>query len=523
MRVPATLPSVIPEPEDPAAPLVTTDNERAATGVPGLDAILMGGLPRNWVYLVLGEPGTGKTTLGLSFLLEGLRLGESVLYVTLAHSNDELVAIARSHGWSIDGVPVHEVSAGAVAGLIANEQTVLHPADVELPEMTEALFEVLARTRPNRVVFDAVEQLQLMTDSTLRYRRQVLSLKQALSEIPSTSLFLMDGPRSAGERDLEGLVHGVIELERHNRDFGGVARRLMVSKGRGMQYMDGFHAFRIRPGGLEVFPRVSSGTAAAVTHELGIAKSGLENLDTLLGGGLERGTACLVVGSTGTGKTTLTTQYVHAAASRGERAAVFLFDESVATYTQRSISLDLDVREFIESGHVTLDQFSTGELSPGEFAHRVREKVELGTSMIVIDSLTGYFNAMAQEGLLINQMHELLSYLGQRGVLTFLIMARGGLDEGGAIVPVDISYLADSTILLSHFNDEGHASLAIAVLKKRHGPHERAPRELIISGTGLAVGTPHEGRIDSHSTVSTDDDRTPGSLESGPVDDADHP
>ena len=502
---------------------MTTDDERAATGVPGLDYILKGGLPRNWVYLVMGEPGTGKTTLGLSFLLEGVRRGESVLYVTLAHSNDELVEIATSHGWSLEQVPVHEVSAGAINGPLANEQTVLHPADVELPEMTEALFEVLARLKPDRVVFDAVEQLRLMTDSPLRYRRQVLNLKQALSEVPSTSLFLMDGPRSASERDLEGLVHGAIELERHNRDFGGVARRLLVSKGRGMQYLDGFHAFRIQQGGLEVFPRVSSDAADRATVELGIAKSGVENLDTLLGGGLERGTACLVVGSTGTGKTTLTTLYVHAAASRGERAAVFLFDESVATYTQRAISLDLDVRGFLESGHVSLEQFSTGELSPGEFAHRVREKVELGTSMIVIDSLTGYFNAMAQEGLLINQMHELLSYLGQRGVLTFLIMARGGLDEGGAIVPVDISYLADSTILLSHFNDQGRASLAMAVVKKRHGPHERTPRELIIAGGGVTVGDPLMGHSFIEGTTWKSTGRGSGPLESGPVDHDDRP
>ena len=465
---------------------------KAATGISGLDAVLGGGLPRNWIYLVQGTPGTGKTTLGLQFLLEGLRVGERVLYITLSHTERELNEIAESHGWSLDKMPIHEFSAGEAVAYITSEQTVFHTADVELKETTDAILEAVTRTGPARLVFDPIEQIRLLTDSPLRYRSQLLTFKQALSDLECTTLFLTGEPEAQSDRQLGTLAHGALVLEQRAPDYGDVRRRLKVDKGRGMRYRGGYHSFRIRTGGLEVFPRLE--TPASTSGGAGqrtVVKSGVGELDNLLGGGLEGGTACLLVGPTGTGKSTLATLYAHTAAARGERAAVFLFDERPETFHARSQGMGLDLKPQLEAGTVRLQQVDAGELSPGEFAHTVREAVgEGGAKVVVIDSLTGYLNAMPQETLLVAQLHELLTYLSWKGVLTLLIMAERGVLGSGDLEPLDVSYLADTVLLLRHFEAEGRLRLAVSVIKKRYGPHETTIRELRITPAGIQVGDP---------------------------------
>jgi circadian clock protein KaiC len=471
---------------DPSSPA------SSSTGIPGLDTILNGGLPSHWIYLIEGAPGTGKTTLGLQFLLEGVKAGERVLYITLSHTKRELNEIARSHGWSLDGVPVHEFSAGEAAGYLALEQTVFHTADVELKETTDAILEAIDRAKPERLVFDPVDQICLLSDSPLRYRKQILTLKQALGEIACTSLFVMGEPSGEGDQQLQTLVHGGLKLEQQAPDYGDVRRRLKVVKGRGMRYHGGYHSFRIVTGGLEVFPRLDTPTTEQDKRSdfRGI-KSGVDELDNLLGGGLEEGAACLLIGPTGTGKSSLATLYVHTAALRGERSAVFLFDERTGTFHRRSESLGMGVQPHVEAGLVSLQQVNTGELSPGEFTHTVRQAVDQdGAKIVVIDSLTGYLSAMPQETLLIAQLHELLIYLSRQGVLTFLIMAERGVLGSGELEPVDVSYLADAAVLLRHFETEGRLRRAISVVKKRYGAHESTIRELRTTASGVEVGEP---------------------------------
>lgn len=438
----------------------------------------------------MGAPGTGKTTFGLQFLLEGVRLGERVLYVTLSHTERELGEIARSHGWSLAGMPLYEFSAGEAANRLASDQTVLHTAELELGESIDTILAVVNKARPQRLVFDPIEQIRRMADSPLRYRRQLLILKQALTGLPCTSLFLSESSPQE-ESELANLVHGIVALERWAPAYGSVRRQLEVVKGRGMRYVDGYHSFRIRTGGLTVYPRIGNSETSDKDAKWTPVGSGVEELDALLGGGLQEGTACLIVGPTGTGKTSITTLYAYEAAQRGESSAVFLFDERPETYLRRAKGLGMDIRPHIDAGVMRLQQVNTGEQSPGEFAHTVREAVERdGVKIIVIDSLTGYLNAMPQETLLINQMHELLSYLGQRGVLTLLVIAQSGVLGEGKIVPLDVSYLADTVLVLRHFEVGGHIRRAISVIKKRYGAHEATIRELRITSTGIHVGEP---------------------------------
>ena len=471
---------------DPASPAT------AATAISGLDAILNGGFPRHWMYLVQGAPGTGKTTLGLQFLLEGLRKRERVLYITLSHTERELREIAYSHGWSLEQMPIHEFSAGEAVAYLAAEQTVFHTADVELKETTDAILDVINRVKPERLVFDPIDQIRLLTDSSLRYRKQLLTLKQALTDMECTTLFLTSELSGDGGQQLQPLVHGSVKLEQHAPDYGDVRRRLKVNKGRGMRYHGGYHSFRIHTGGLEVYPRLEAHDVRNHEHPgRTFIKSGVDELDALFGGGLEAGTACLVIGPTGTGKSSLATLYTHAAALRGERSAVFLFDERPETFHRRSRGMGTDVQPHVESGLMSVQQVNTGELSPGEFAHTVRQAVDYDeVKVVVIDSLTGYLNAMPQETLLIPQLHELLTYLSQEGVLTFLIMAERGLLGSGELEPVDISYLADAVLLLRHFEAEGRLRRAISVVKKRYGAHESTIRELRMTGSGVQVGEP---------------------------------
>lgn len=467
---------------------------RASTGIVGLDTILHGGFPPHWIYLVQGVPGTGKTTLGLQFLLEGLRSGERVLYITLSHTERELQEIAGSHGWSLENLPLHEISAGEAANRLVSDQTVFHSADVELGEMIDGILENVARVKPERLVFDPIEQIRLLTDSPLRYRKQLLKLKQALTDINCTALFLTNDTLGDAGQDLESMVHGIVALERKSPAYGSVRRQLEIVKGRGMRYHEGHHTFRIRTGGLEVYPRLETTTTKRQAGWTAL-KSGVKELDTLLGGGLEEGTACLVVGPTGTGKTSIATLYAHAAAARGERAAIFLFDERPETFYRRAMGLGMNVEKYVAAGLIQVQPVNTGELSPGEFVHDVRQVVEgdgkrKGVKVVIIDSLTGYLNAMPDETLLIPQMHDLLTYLSQRGVLTLLLMAQSGVMGSGDISPLDISYLADAVLVLRHFEAEGRIRRAISVIKKRHGEHEQTIRELRITSAGVQIGEP---------------------------------
>ncbi len=461
----------------------------AATGIAGLDDILRGGLPRRRIYLVQGEPGTGKTTLGLQFLLEGVRLGEPGLYVTLSETEEELRAVAVSHGWDISGIPLHQLASLEDMLEVQAQNTLFHPAEVELHETTSRVLDLVERTKPVRIVFDSLSELRLLAGESLRYRRQILALKQFFGGRSSTVLFLDDGTAERGDLQLHSIAHGVIILERKSPDFGASRRWLEVSKLRGVPFRSGRHDYSIVHGGLQVFPRL----VAAEHHEpfeRDVLPSGVADLDALLGGGVATGTSTLLLGPAGCGKSSLATQYVKAACERDIRTAVFSFDENVNTVFDRSAGIGIDLREAAESGKVSIRQVDPAEMSPGEFAHAVREAVEGdGAKVIVIDSLNGYLMSMPNEQHLVVQMHELLSYLAQRGVTTILVVAQHGL-VGVPLSPVDVTYLADTVVLFRFFEAGGRVRKAISVVKKRIGTHEDSIREFQLGPQGLRVGPP---------------------------------
>ena len=457
-----------------------------------MDDILEGGLPGDELCLLQGDAGTGKTTVALQFLLEGVRVGERVLYVTLSQTEAGLRRIARSHGLSLAGVEIHELSAADFAAQAAAEQTLFPTADVELGETVDAVIAAVTRLDPARVVFDSVAELRLLAGDPLRYQRQLLGLRQFFTDRRCSVLLLEDGSPGSGDQKLQGLLGGLIVLEQLAPEYGNVRRRLRVVKLRGTSYHGGYHNFKIRTGGVEVYPRITPDVTAEHNDWRTLA-SGVTELDALLGGGLEEGTTCLVLGPSGTGKTTLATLYAYAAARRGERTAVFLFDERPETFYRRSEGLGMDVRPLVTEGRMRVRQIDTGELSPGEFAQDVRRAVDdEGARVVLIDSLSGYFHAMPQEDQLVTQMHELLVYLSQRGVLSLLIVGQSGIVGTDIMAPVDVSYMADTVLLLRHFEAFGTLRKAVSVVKKRYGPHETAIRELRFAPGGVAVGEPIE-------------------------------
>lgn len=463
--------------------------EVAPTGVPGLDDVLAGGLTRNRVYLAMGDPGVGKTTLGLHFLLEGVRLGERVLYITLSETREEIEAVAESHGWSLDGVEIFEYAAGTRLS-DEDETTLFHPSEIELGEATQKMLGEVDRVKPQRVVIDSLSEVRLLAQNPLRYRRQILGLKQYFTGKNCTVLLLDDRNASGGDMQLLTLAHGVILLEQLSPLYGAERRRLRVSKLRGVKYRGGFHDFTIRTGGLAVFPRL---IAAEHRHDVKLEclSSGVPAIDALLGGGIDRGTSTLVLGPAGSGKSALATQYAIAAAERGENAAIFIFDESRATMIARGEGIGMKLREHVESGRISIQQIDPAEIPPGEFVQLVRDAVEQRQiRVLVIDSLNGYMNAMPEERFLTIQMHELLSYLGKQGVATLLVVAQHGVLGDRMMSPVDVSYLADCVILLRYFELAGEIRKAVSVVKKRSGAHEKAIRPLAISRDGLIVGPP---------------------------------
>jgi circadian clock protein KaiC len=459
-------------------------------GIDGLDDILGGGLTPNRLYLIEGDPGAGKTTLGLQILLEGARRGERGIYVSLSETKQELEAVAASHGWSLAGILVIELTPSEDTLAPDAENTMFHPSEFELGEATRLILREVERTKPSLVVFDSLSEMRLLAQSPLRYRRQILALKQFFIGRQCTVLLLDDRTSEVTDLQLQSIAHGVISLERHCPEYGVMQRRLQVLKMRGKAFRAGYHDFTIARGGLRVYPRLVAAEHRG-NFEPAEVKSGIAALDAIMGGGLDKGTSTLIMGPAGSGKSTLATQYAVAAAERGEHAALFLFEESIKTFLARSGGLGLGVQTHLAAGRLTIRQVDPGEISPGEFVHAVRLEVEQhGATVVMIDSLNGYLNAMPEVRFLTLQLHELLTYLGQWGVTSLLIVAQHGLVGNMMQAPVDASYLADSVLLLRFFESAGEVRQALSVLKKRSGAHERTIREFRLGKDGIAIGKP---------------------------------
>lgn len=462
---------------------------KARTGVPGLDDILIGGLATGRIFLLEGSPGTGKTTMALSFLLDGARNGEAGLYITLSETEQELRAGAQSHGWTIDDrIKIFEVVPPESVLDSSQQQSLLYSSDLELGETTKLIFDAVERTKASRVVVDSLSEIRLLAQSSLRYRRQILALKHYFARQGSTVLLLDDLTADTTDKTVHSVAAGVIRLEEMTPDYGAERRRLRVIKYRAQPFRGGFHDFIIRHGGAHVFPRL---VAAEHRRDFvrGKLKSGIEGLDTLLGGGIEVGSSTLLLGPTGAGKSLISLQFLARTIRDGGKAAMFIFDEELGLLFDRARPLGFDLPAMRDAGRLMITQLDAAELSPGEFSQRVRDSVrDSEIRVVVIDSLNGYQAAMPQENSLILHIHELLQYCNRQGVSTFLTVAQHGL-IGEMKTPVDVTYLADSVILLRFFEAEGSVRRAISVVKKRAGKHEDTIREFWIDG-GLHVGEP---------------------------------
>jgi circadian clock protein KaiC len=470
------------------------EEEKLTSGISGLDDILRGGFPKGCLYLITGTPGTGKTSLAIQFLLEGVVQGERSLYVTLSESRVEISKVARSHGWNLNGLEIEELIPSE-HNLSADAQlTVFNPSEMELGETTEALIAAVNKHRPQRLVIDSLSEIRLIAQNPLRYRRQVLALKQFFGGHDCTVLMLDDRTGGIEDDHLQSIAHGVIVLEQLVNQFGAERRRVRVSKMRGVSFRGGYHDFAIRRGGLDIFPRlVASEHVTEFADEQ--LPSGNPQLDGLLGGGLPTGTSTLLLGPAGTGKSTVATQFATAAAARGQRVSMFVFDENIGTFRSRSRKLGLKIEDAMTNGLMSVQQVDPAELSSGEFATIVR-RAAAGThgsskpaSMIIIDSLNGYLNAMPEEKFLTAQLHELLAYLGQQGIVTIMTVTQAGM-VGNMSSPVDTTYLADNVILFRFFEAAGTVRRALSVVKKRNGFHERTIRELDLDERGIVIGEP---------------------------------
>ena len=461
----------------------------AKTGIAGLDEVLCGGLSRGHVFLIEGEPGAGKTTVGLQFLLEGARRGETTLYITLSESDGELREGAASHGWSLDDLAIFEVVPPESVLDTDQQQSLLYSSDLELGETTKQIFDAVARVKPSRVVIDSLSEIRLLAQSSLRYRRQILAIKHYFARHNATVIMLDDLTSEEGDKTVHSVVHGVIRLEELAPNYGAERRRLRVLKYRGQHYRGGYHDFTIATGGVNVFPRL-----VASEHRTRFERRKLSTdnaaLDALLGGGSDTGSSTLVLGPAGTGKSLIAIEFAMAAIARGEKAALFVFDEELGLLLTRMKSLGIDLAAASAAGQLAIQQIDAAEMSPGEFAHRVRTTVD-GQSIktVIIDSLNGYQAAMPQENQLVLHMHELLQYLNRQGATTFMTVAQHGL-VGHMEAPLDVTYLADTVILLRYFEAVGQVRRAISVIKKRTGMHELTIREFSIGRKGLQLGEP---------------------------------
>lgn len=470
------------------ATLERDDASPVATGIQGLDYILRGGYAKFRSHLVEGRPGSGKTTLGLQFLINGIQNGEKCLYITLSESKRELQSVAYRHGLSLDGIEILELVPPELSLDPSQLQTLVHSSDLELGETVQTAIAEVDRLKPDRVVFGSLSEIRLLSQGSLRYRRQVLALKSFFLLHNVTVLLLDDLTAEHDDLNLHSISHGVIRMEQLSPVYGGERRRLRVIKMRGVELRGGFHDFVIRPGGVKVFPRLVA--AEHYDGEHGPPALSGTSLDALLGGGLARGTSTLLMGPSGIGKSTIASTFCHAALQRGETALILLFDETTRIFLARAKGLGLELEPFVESGLLLLEKIEPAELSPGELSSRIQAAIDgADARLVVIDSLTGYLNAMAEEQHLVLQMHEILTYLNQKGVVTILLLANHGL-LGQMAAPVDMTYLCDSVMLLRFFENGGRLRRAISVVKKRVGSHEDTIREFKISEGGVAVGEP---------------------------------
>ena len=466
--------------------------DRLPTGLPGFDEILGGGFERDRSYLVEGKPGTGKTTLALQFLLEGVRRGERGLYITLSETRDELNAVAASHGWDLGDLQLFELVPAEANLDPGHVQTLIHPSEVELGETTRAIFDVIDAQKPTRVVFDSLSEMRLLAQNSLRYRRQILALKQFFAGRHITVMLLDDLSSEPNDLQLHSIAHGVVRLGQLPAEYGSERRRLRVVKMRGVAYQGGYHDFTIETGGIIVYPRLQAGTRGDQADGEPLS-SGVAELDQLVGGGLDRGTSTLIIGPSGVGKSTLALCYALSAVAQGEKAVLYAFDEGIATLLKRARGLGMPLDQHIAAGRIRIEAINPAELSPGEFVALVRRDVEgEGCCCVVIDTLNGYLNAMPEEKFLLLQMHELLSYLSQQGVVTMLVLAQHGL-LGSMHTPLDVSYLSDTVLLLRYFESGGAVHQALSVMKRRSGPHERTIREYRLDASGIRVGPPLTG------------------------------
>ncbi len=461
----------------------------AAIGIQGLDDVLAGGLARGRSFLLEGSPGTGKTTIALQFLLGGAARDERGLYVSLSETEDELRASAELHGWSLDGIDVYELVPPESLIDDDQQQSLLYSSDLELGETTKRIFEAFERVRPDRVVLDSLSEIRLLAQSSLRYRRQILALKHYFARQNTTVLMLDDLTTDSNDKTVHSVAHGVIALEQIQRDYGAERRRLRVAKYRGRKFRGGYHDFVIETGGVRVFPRLISSEHRTPFSRDPLPSQSAE-LNALLGGGVERGSSVLILGPAGTGKSLLTLTFAVGAIHRGERAAMFVFDEELGLLIARAKGLGVDLQNLVDGGNLVLEQVDAAELTPGEFAERVRSCVEkFGARTVIIDSLNGYQAAMPEEHSLVLHMHELLQYLNRQGATTFLTVAQHGL-VGDMKAPVDVTYLADTVILLRYFEACGRVRRAISVVKKRTSAHENTIREYQLGSDGIRLGKP---------------------------------
>ena len=463
-----------------------TDATRVSTGVAGLDEILRGGLPPSHVYLLEGDPGTGKTTLGLQFLREGVRRGEKTLYLTLLHAERVIQEMAVSHGWDLAGVDINSLLSQAEVESRAAEQTLLPSSEVQLTDVMDAITTAIDRIKPVRMVFDSLEQFRLLAGEPVIYRQKILTMQRLMEARNITAIFI-EATRTSPE--FKTLAHGVISLDTVMRHYGEMNRRIHVEKMRSVAFAGGYHSYSITTGGIEVYPRLPH-PVTMDQSEWSFATSGIDELDAMLNGGLAFGTSCVIAGQAGTGKTSLATAYAYEGARRGQHSAIFLFEERVDTFLKRAAGLGMDLSSPIREGLITLQRVDIGDLSAGELAQRMREAVEQkNCRIVIIDSLAGYASAMTDEPQLLGQLHDMMTYLGQHRVMSLVTASEHGI-VGAQSTIVDASYIADSVILLRRFEAIGKIRLAVSVIKRRYGDHEKSIRELQITSKGIVVGQP---------------------------------
>jgi circadian clock protein KaiC len=473
---------------EPDSPSGRARSSRVSFGIGGLDDILHGGLPAGHLYLLEGTPGAGKTTIALQLVLSNCQAGNKALYITLSESRQELLAVAASHGWNLDAVPIFELTPQEDSLRPEHQYSVFNPEDVELDQLTDLMSKKVTEEQPSVIVIDSLSELRLLARDSFRYRRQMLALKSFFEERNCTVLLIDNQTFDHKEPTVHSIVHGVMALEVLGREYGSERRRLRVQKIRGSKFREGYHDYRITTGGVVVHPRLVA-SEHRHEHRQDVVSTGIAALDHMLCDGIMRGTSTLILGAAGVGKSTLASRFACSAVERGEPAAIYLFDESMQVYLERSAGLGIDLRPYIDNGTLHLQQLDPAEVPPGEFVNEIRARVQKGLSVVVIDSLNGCLKAMPGEQYLQLQMHELLSFLGMQGVATFLILAQQGV-MGPMQAEIDVSYLADAIILMRYFEAVGEIRKAISIFKKRSGPHESTIREFRLQPGKITVGEP---------------------------------